>query len=429
MKHPLYGDGIHDDTAAIQAMLDSRKRQVCLPEPEKHYLISKTLKLHSDQELILPRLAEVRLARWSNCPMLANDDFEDGNSRIVLRGGIWNFDNLQQAPNPQMQIAHEGDPVHRDAVKRMVVSPDYPADPVDGTIHGWEDRPYHHDRYFGNLFQFIKVDGFEMSGLTLKNPVSYGAKFARLSNFTMRDIVFDYNEGNPSPNNMDGLHFDGCCHNGFIQNLKGNCYDDLLAFNGEDGIVESACFGPIDNIAVDGIYADRCHSAVRFLSCGSRVSNITVRNVFGNFYRYAFGFTHFFPERPARGIFDNIVLENLFIGKALALPSDWNRCPDWGLIWCEGCGDLGSLRVKGFHRVESKTPTPSIEIEENFRVDQLTLEECSIENHTASAIRFLQNAGKIGELRTEGCRVIPVSGGGEVVPLVNSGEIGNLMKR
>ena len=39
----LYGDGIHDDTLAIQELLDSGRRIIFLPSPEKHYTISKTV--------------------------------------------------------------------------------------------------------------------------------------------------------------------------------------------------------------------------------------------------------------------------------------------------------------------------------------------------------------------------------------------------
>ncbi len=37
----VIGDGVADDTAAIQALLDSRRALVYLPAPPKHYLISK----------------------------------------------------------------------------------------------------------------------------------------------------------------------------------------------------------------------------------------------------------------------------------------------------------------------------------------------------------------------------------------------------
>ena len=45
----LVGDGAHDDTAAIQAMLDSGRSCVYLPPPLKEYRISKALELSSGQ--------------------------------------------------------------------------------------------------------------------------------------------------------------------------------------------------------------------------------------------------------------------------------------------------------------------------------------------------------------------------------------------
>jgi hypothetical protein len=68
----LYGDGIHDDTLAIQEMIDSGKCEVSLPVPDKYYLISKPLELPSNFRLVLPRYAEIRLAKGSNCVMLKN---------------------------------------------------------------------------------------------------------------------------------------------------------------------------------------------------------------------------------------------------------------------------------------------------------------------------------------------------------------------
>lgn len=100
MPFQLYGDGVHDDTDAIQSMLDSGSCCVSLPLPEKHYLISRTLKLHSHQELVLSRWTLVRMAPKSNAPMLANSDPANGNTRIAVRGGIWDCDNIHQAPNP-----------------------------------------------------------------------------------------------------------------------------------------------------------------------------------------------------------------------------------------------------------------------------------------------------------------------------------------
>ena len=47
----LYGDGIHDDTLALQAMLDGCG--VVTVDKPGTYLISKTLLIHSNTRLVL----------------------------------------------------------------------------------------------------------------------------------------------------------------------------------------------------------------------------------------------------------------------------------------------------------------------------------------------------------------------------------------
>ncbi|HPW76281.1 MAG TPA: alpha/beta hydrolase-fold protein, partial [Kiritimatiellia bacterium] len=95
----LYGDGEHDDTAAIQAKLDTGASCVYLPPPAKEYLISDTLLLGDGQELRLDRFTRIRLAPHSDCPMVANRDVKKGNRHLALSGGIWDFDNLRQGIN------------------------------------------------------------------------------------------------------------------------------------------------------------------------------------------------------------------------------------------------------------------------------------------------------------------------------------------
>jgi len=68
--HTLYGDGIHDDTTAIQEMIDSGVCEVCLPAPKVRYLISKPLIIPSNFSLKLPRYAEIKLADGSDCFMV-----------------------------------------------------------------------------------------------------------------------------------------------------------------------------------------------------------------------------------------------------------------------------------------------------------------------------------------------------------------------
>jgi hypothetical protein len=91
------GDGIHDDTAAIQALLDSRRALVYLPAPPKHYLISQPLRIHSNQTLQLDHFTVIRLKDGSDCVMITNDDHERGNENIALVGGVWDMHNEGQS--------------------------------------------------------------------------------------------------------------------------------------------------------------------------------------------------------------------------------------------------------------------------------------------------------------------------------------------
>ncbi len=422
----LHGDGIHDDTEAIQAMLDTGSPLVSLPAPRSHYLISRPLVIHSNQELKLDRWSEIRLAPKSNCLMLTNDNYTSGNARIAVIGGIWNGNNMEQAPNPQMVTLH-GE-LNGDGIRRLPMPSDWPVDPVTSIRQPLEEVPWHPKRYFGEIMRFVNISCFAMTGVTLKNPVTYAVHSAKMTNFTFADIDFDFNEGNPSPNNMDGLHFDGGCHLGRITNVRGACYDDLLAFNAEDAVVESPFMGPISDIQVDGIYAKRCHSCARFLSNGSLISNISIKNVFGSFYRYAFGFTHFFPDRPQQGQFDAITLENLYIAKALPLPNDWNQCPDWALLWGEGNGKIGTLKVVGLKRVEDTTGTPSFAFDKNFIVEQLTVEDCVTENHLTEPLDFIFNAGNIGKLVMSNNLIRKCEGCGMVTEVHNVGSIAQIVQ-
>ena len=205
MKTILWGDGIHDDTAAIQERIDEAHRELSLPDPEVCYLISHPLELPSDFRLVLPRFAEVRLAPGSNCLMLKNktvsdrkervtnpfwdyvNDFSDeySSKNIEVTGGVWNFNNRNQAPNPME--ARDFKPGGKS--------------------------------YTGMIMLFFRVDGLRLSSMTFKDPVTYAATLDAVTHFTVDHIRFDYNHGNPRATNMDGIHLDGGCRFGELFDL------------------------------------------------------------------------------------------------------------------------------------------------------------------------------------------------------------------
>ncbi|MFZ4777638.1 MAG: hypothetical protein ACOYM3_19890, partial [Terrimicrobiaceae bacterium] len=289
MKHSQLpaGDGRSDDTQRIQSLLDERRSGVYLPPPPVHYVISRPLRIHSNQQLVLDRFTVVRLAPKSDCLMITNGDHGNGNENISVVGGIWDMDNLRQSPNPIEPLLGENPP-----------------------------RPYDPERYLGICMRFLNVQHFTMRSLTFRNPVTFCTQFARMTHFTADDIRFDYTTWNPIRANMDGIHLDGYCRFGRISNLKGATNDDLVALNADDIENESPCFGPIEDISIDGLYAEGCHSAVRILSSGSPVRRINISNVYGSYYAYVVGITHYFHRRGTVGCFDQISLRDFFCAKA-----------------------------------------------------------------------------------------------------------------
>ena len=372
----LCGDGVHDDTAAIQARLDTGASCVYLPPPTKEYLISKTLLLSSGQELRLDRFTRVRLAPGSSCYMLSNRNRDTGDRRIALTGGIWDFDNVSQAPNPQQ--------AHRCKPPVKVVMP-----------------PCHDPKFFwGTLMSFKCVNDLQIRHVTFRNPCSYSCQLAGVSNFRVDDVTFDFDKWNPIRLNMDGIHLDGDCHHGRITDLNGTCFDDLVAINANDGQC-SPKEAPITDIEVDGIHAEYCHSAVRILSAGAEIRRVTIRNVFGHFYTYVVGFTHFFPKKP-RGAFDDITVENVFASKALS-PEDIGVMSRANMppIWFQGPIDCGTILLRNISRDERTLPVATIGIDPKATIRHLTVRDCKMVNRLDKPIDFVTNADRVERLVLE----------------------------
>lgn len=375
---PLVGDGVRDDTEAIQARLDSGAACVYLPPPKDHYVISRTLKIGSEQELRLDRFTRIRLAPQSNCPMLENRTYRAGtgtNVFVAVTGGIWDMDNLNQRGN-FMQ-----DP-------ELAKSAPTKFDP---------------DFFFGMSMRFCHVDHLTVRGVTVRNPVNYGIEFGHVSYVTADDVTFDYRQGNPTLLNMDGLHFDGFCHHLRITNLRGTCYDDMIALNANDGTC-SPEEGPISDVDIDGLYCDYCHSAVRLLSADAPVSRVTIRNVHGNFYVSAVWLTHHFWNRPAPGRFDDIVISDIFAAKAIPPPDvdgPWRR--SLPLIYVEGVANIGSLVMERIFRDERTLTAPTFGIDRReTHVDSLVIRDCRMTNRLGGPIGFFDNKGTVDSLVNEG---------------------------
>jgi Glycosyl hydrolases family 28 len=357
----LFGDGINDDTDGIQRLLDGRACRVELPPPAECYLISRTLKIHSNQELVLPRFCRIRLREGSNCTMLENADPEAGNTNIDISGGIWDFNNRGQLGNP-FAVPHK-------------------------------DRP----DYMGFMMLFRKVKNFRLSNLTFKDTVTFAVTLDTVIDFTVENITFDFNYGNPYATNMDGIHLNGNCYYGVIRNLKGACYDDLVALNADEGSA-----GPISHISIDGIFATDCHSAVRLLADRCPVTDVHIQNVFGTYYVYCITLSKYY-NAAERGSFDRIVLNNIHAAKAANNPV--YQKPDafqrsLPIIYVESNLRVNNLHIYDVHRVEENIPIETIRVDPETIVDNLTIANVSVENRIGQPMPLLVNCGEIGRLHT-----------------------------
>ena len=242
---------------------------------------------------------------------------------------------------------------------------------------------------------FYNVKNFRISSLTLKDPVTYAVIFDRVSYFTVDNIIFDFNYGNPLATNMDGIHLNGNCHFGNIYNLKGACYDDLIALNADEGSQ-----GPITNIDINGLYAEDCHSAVRLLSANCKVENIHISNVFGTYFQYCIGLTRFYETRD-KGLFDGITLDNIYVSKA-ERKAIYNKKPEdyiFPIIYIADKIHVKGLKVSNLHRREYINPVATFRIREESIVEKLILDNITTENHTEGEnMPLIENFGEIKNL-------------------------------
>ena len=352
----IKGDGVNDDASGIQALLDSGAGAIYLPKPKNCYLIGETLRIHSNQTLRLDRSALVRLKPNAAKVMLSNISHETGNENISVEGGIWDMDNLNQ-PLTEYQQMRKGKP------------------------------SYEESYYAGILMRFNNVKNLRLASLTLKDPVTFGMQLGRLRQFTIEDIVFDYNL---KRSNMDGVHLNGDCRWGFIRNLTGATNDDLLALNADDGGWAEMTRGPIEDISAEGIFAENGYTAVRLLSAGSPIRRVKLANIFGSYRVNVVSFTNHNVHPGAPSTFEDVTIDGVFASKA----GDGKQSP----IWIASPAKIGSLTIRDYHRTETASPVSDILIDPLCQIENLNISDFSSINKTPGEYFTIENRGAIGVL-------------------------------
>jgi len=306
--------------------------------------------------------------------MLQNYDTENGDKNITVTGGVWDFNNLEQAKNP----------IH------------FPFPNATNIF-----MPHHLNVYTGTVISFYNVKNLTLSHFTVKDPTTFAVTLNIVENFTAEDIAFDFNYGNPAAVNMDGIHLCGNCKFGVIRNIKGSCYDDMIALNADEGTP-----GPITDIQIDGLFSDDCHSAVRLLSADYPVERVNISNVYGSYYQYCIGITKYYEGD--NGYFDAIVLKNIFASKAEFKPVyslHGNVYTSWyPYIWVQSGLRVKNLSISEVYRKEKIGNVPTIQIDENVVIENLTLHNIVMENLLADPVPLIINKGVIETCQTSGLR-------------------------
>ena len=381
LEYPkLYGDGIHDDTAAIQEILDN---EFSLNLYKGTYLISETLFVGDNTHIILGSNVTIRLADGANCIMLANRELgsDKKNYNITIEGGIWDGNNVSQ-------------------------------------IRG---KTSSHKRYNGGqIMRFEGIEDLFIRNITFKDPETYAIQILYADRFTVENITFDYNMLRV---NMDGVHIQGPARNGYINNIKGATNDDLVALNCDDGYDDfdkgynEGCVtqGDIENITVENLYADNGYTAVRLLSCGSVLKNVNIRNIYGTYRFYGVSFTHHNIVPNAFSYFDNINIDGVFCSKPPQNPPVDRKFINiidetYGagvhdgavrtapVIWFANGINCGNISIRNVNRIEEAvTEAPTISIEENVKIERLTISNITQKFFVCDEVPAIKNLGEIGK--------------------------------
>ena len=343
----LYGDGIHDDTLALQALLDQRG-VVTLDKPGT-YLIHRTLIIRSNTRFILSPGAHLLAAPLSRCALMENEHFAGGgrDANIEITGGVWDGNCDAMGLDAVWEAKHR------------------------------EDQPYHPSLFKGKLIRFAHVDCLHLSRMTVRNPVSYGVQIADARTYIVRDLFFDYNWHFGT---TDGIHINGPCRDGLIENLSGTTNDDMIGVTTIDETHAEITAGEIANLVIRNISACNGYSGVRLLSAGGHaLKHVHICGVYGDYRHNAVVISNH-NSRPGQVWFDNIVIERVHARKSYTPLSEdcftfWEQDADERAILCfETLARCGNVVIRDVLRSETeKTDAPLLQIDGMVEIDRLYL--------------------------------------------------------
>ena len=334
------GDEKTDDTSALQRALSGGRRTVLIPAGT--YTIHSALLVDSETVIRADPEAVIRLASGAGHSvdvfLLRNRDEISGNHDIVVEGGIWDGNN---AFNPR-------------------------------------GSPQHMPCYTGVAFHFFNVRRLALRKLVMRNPETYAIRAARLTDFLIEDVGFDFSSVRE---NQDGVHLNGYCERGVIRNLQAlspyATNDDMVALNADDGAADTYVFqqgmipGPIRNITVEHLRAPSVFSFVRLLSNQQPIENVRINNIVGGCRFYAINMDRWrFPA--GGGKIRNVLLENITVHKAVDSFSRQSHAERRPLVMIQTA--VENFSIHNFQRAEIEQPPAVTLIVNNEQTNRLHLD-------------------------------------------------------
>jgi polygalacturonase len=275
----------HDATERLQAMLDCRGE---VRIAAGGYLLSETLRVHSNTSIIAEPGAVFRLADGAgkHCRsfMIANANPGNGNANISLQGGFWDANN---AGNPRGK--------------------DY--DPL---------------AYTGVAINFVNVKNLAIHDLTVHNPESFFIRVGEVCDFRIENILLS---GDRTHINQDGVHVGGFSERGVIRGIRATAPgvpgDDMVALNADDDVERQLNLGmrrgPIRDILVEDIEANDAYTFIRLLSVGQLIEDITVRRMRGGCRMHGLNLNNWrFPKGV--GAIRRVLIEDVELAKTEIRP-------------------------------------------------------------------------------------------------------------
>ena len=345
----LYGDGIHDDTEALQSLLDGRG--IVTVDKPGTYLVSRTLILHSDTRFVLSPGARLLAAPYSKCALIENEHFAGGgrDRSVEMIGGIWDGN-----------CDHMG---------------------LDGVYEAKHrlDDPYSPALFKGKLIRFAHIDNIVLEKLTVRDPVSYGIQIADTVGFVVRDICFDYNWHFGT---TDGVHINGPACSGVIENLTGTTNDDMVSLTTIDEPHAEVTVGEIANVYIHNVCAYNGYSGVRLLSAGDfSIRCVHISGVYGDYRHNAVLVSHHYTRPNTKIWFDDIVIEHVRASKSTTPLGDdcftyWeHEAPKAPIIWLEKGICCGRVTLRDISRHETKdTAAYLVQLDKGAVIDRLLAE-------------------------------------------------------